>query len=41
LTDDELAFLQEVRSLEKAGEIIPTEYKTQAEQLNQKLGETS
>jgi hypothetical protein len=40
LTDDELAFLQEVRSLEKAGEIIPTEYKTQAEQLNQKLGET-
>jgi hypothetical protein len=40
LTDDELAFLQEVRSLEKSGEIIPTEYKTQAEQLNQKLGET-
>jgi hypothetical protein len=27
-------------ALEKAGEIIPTEYKTQAEQLNQKLGET-
>jgi len=40
LTDDELAFLQEVRSLEKAGEVVPTEYKTQAEQLNQKLGET-